>query len=704
VKVRKETAERRGTPARVSAPRLTARVFGSPMFSVDGTPLHLSSRKARALLAYLVLGDSGPQARERLVGLLWSEVSEENARASLRQIVHELRQAFKPSGFEGMHADKQTISLDPTLVVADVTAITAASDAGMAHPALVEVAQLPQTLLEGLDTVDPGFSVWLRAKRQTLHERMVRGLEVGLRTVADSAIRESIANALIHLDSTHEEACRALIQARADRGDFGGALRLYKGLWDLLDEEFDVEPSIETQDLVVRIRNSMSAADQAAAFRSVPEAEVPGTADHAPAPPPVPVPPIGLAKAKPVQRNLIITVGGFDASGTAPDQRYVVHGFRHELVAGLVRFREWNIRDDMSVGQDNSPPEDVAGEYRVDATAVSGPDSVRMILTLRDAQTGVYIWSDRYSLTLQGWHDAQQSIIRKIAVTLKVHLSASRLNRLSNEPDISLDVFDRWLRAQAMIHSFDPREWVRADEIFRATIVEAPNFSPAYSSLAQMHNARHIFLPGAKNDLESGAESLQLARAAVQLDPLDSRAHLCLGWAYAIARNFSNAELHMGLAAELNDNDPWTLISTALFYSFCSHHDRAAANCKRALEVAGTPTRTHWVYQSTIEFLRGDYDGCITSSLNSGDAVASNIAWRAAAQAHIGREHDATRTLRRFYEIARTQWRDGKPSEHDLLRWMLHLYPIRDEDLWSRLRDGISRAGADIRTIEFEGR
>ena len=120
--------------------------------------------------------------------------------------------------------------------------------------------------------------------------------------------------------------------------------------------------------------------------------------------------------------------------------------------------------------------------------------------------------------------------------------------RLAAEPDISLANYDRWLRGQALINSFSADNWKRARQIFKDTIREASNFSPAYSSLVQMHNSVHFAHPGVFRDPEQARQTLELAKTAVQLDPVDSRAQLCLGWAYAMAKQNAQAELHMDLA------------------------------------------------------------------------------------------------------------------------------------------------------------
>src|SRR5204863_93244 len=49
-------------------------------------------------------------------------------------------------------------------------------------------------------------------------------------------------------------AARLMMRLRAEAGDIGGALSVYKRLWDLLGEEYDVEPSKKTQELVAALK------------------------------------------------------------------------------------------------------------------------------------------------------------------------------------------------------------------------------------------------------------------------------------------------------------------------------------------------------------------------------------------------------------------------------------------------------------------
>ena len=75
-------------------------LFGGFRLTANGMPVGVSSRRARGLIAYLCAMRDGSAARERLAGLLWSDRGEEQARASLRQCLLEIKAALNGTGCE----------------------------------------------------------------------------------------------------------------------------------------------------------------------------------------------------------------------------------------------------------------------------------------------------------------------------------------------------------------------------------------------------------------------------------------------------------------------------------------------------------------------------------------------------------------------------------------------------------------------------
>ncbi len=252
-------AELRKPPRKlISAPPPPARVCLLDGFSlhVRGRDVILRNCKARALIAYLLLARGMRETRERLIGLLWSETEEVKARASLRQLVHLLRENLEEAGVVGFFADKAQVGLDSTLFATDLHELTTSIDADGPEDHFFANEAFEESILRGYDDVDPAFGSWLSIKRETIRQFVVRKLETRLADAEpQSKVGKRVAAALFRVDPTHESACQALMRASMAAGNVGGALAAYKQLWERLADEYDVEPSGATQELVVAIKN-----------------------------------------------------------------------------------------------------------------------------------------------------------------------------------------------------------------------------------------------------------------------------------------------------------------------------------------------------------------------------------------------------------------------------------------------------------------
>jgi DNA-binding SARP family transcriptional activator/TolB-like protein len=672
-----------------AAARLSVSLVGRPSIMFGGRPVELRTQKASAVLSYLALTEAKHESRERLVGLLWSRSDEEKARASLRQVVRELRTAFEGAGYGGFSAGRLGIHLDAEKVEVDIESVIRLAESGGVHPLLLNTPDFGARILEGMDDLDPSFRIWVLAKRQTINDRLMRSLGAGLvAKEVRAGAKTEIATAIANLDPTHEEACCHLMRVHAEQGDVAGALRIYKALWDLLDRDYGMEPSPVTEELVASIKLG---AFERPANRFVaqlePQGRVAGTG-HGGSGRPV------VAAIRPGNSaRICLVLRPFQMHGVDSDHAHLVQGFSLHLAACLVRFREWSVIDRPPAAS-ALPQPDSAPQYCIETTAYQAGTEINMVMVLRDEATGIYVWSESLRLGLDNWFETQQRIIRRIASSLNVQLSAERLTRLAGEPDVSLDMHDRWLRGQSLHFKYDAESWQRAVAIFRDAIRENPAFSPCYSSLVQMNNIEHFVHPGLFRDLDKAKATLELAKRAVQLDPVDSRAHLCCGWSYVMALREAEAAPHMDLACELNDNDPWTLLSSAACCVFCGSIDQGRLRAEQSLALSPAPSYLEWGYHGIIRFLCGDYAGAIEAIDRAEGVLKTLPAWRAAAMFHLGRPDLARLEAQRFLNGTRSFWVGSTvPTDEAVVRWALQAHPISVAARWEVLRDGLRGAG-----------
>src|ERR1700730_5676574 len=90
---------------------LEVRLLGELGVELDGSAVTLpTSRRACLLLGWLALR-SGPHSRSRLAALLWPDVLDASARASLRSALWALRAAFGPAAAEYLHTGRDHVEL-----------------------------------------------------------------------------------------------------------------------------------------------------------------------------------------------------------------------------------------------------------------------------------------------------------------------------------------------------------------------------------------------------------------------------------------------------------------------------------------------------------------------------------------------------------------------------------------------------------------
>src|SRR5262245_26016869 len=228
---------------------LNLRLFGGVVLrSEQGPQAPQLGRKVRALLAYLALAPDTPIPREKLMALLWSDRGEEQARASLRQALTELRQALgDPSP---LRTEQDTVSLDSSGVVVDAIEFARLAKANK----LDEAAALYHgVLLDGHGVRDGAFEDWLAAERARLHDLAVGTLHrLAASQSGDAAI--ATAQRLLQLEPAHEETHRLLMNLHAAASQRAQALRQYQLCREALQRELQTTPDAETERLYRQIQ------------------------------------------------------------------------------------------------------------------------------------------------------------------------------------------------------------------------------------------------------------------------------------------------------------------------------------------------------------------------------------------------------------------------------------------------------------------
>lgn len=133
--------------------------------SADGSSIDISSRRGKALLAMLATASHGERTRAWLEDKLWGSRSQDQARASLRRELSNLRTTLNGGGTALLISDREKVRLNLNLVRIDVR---------QPAPLGGGFGVGRSEFLEGLDiAAAEGFEDWLREQRSTLREGRV---------------------------------------------------------------------------------------------------------------------------------------------------------------------------------------------------------------------------------------------------------------------------------------------------------------------------------------------------------------------------------------------------------------------------------------------------------------------------------------------------------------------------------------------------
>src|SRR5256884_2538438 len=261
----------------MTMPTLHLRLLGD--FSLiynDQQVTSLNTMRLQSLITYLVLHRDVPQQRQHLAFLFWPDTTEAQARNNLRQLLHQLRQAF-PAVEHFLSADTHMLHWHPVtpfhLDVAEFEQALTLADAATRrhdqhghpqgaphHP--TPPLSLQQAALEQADSLYRGellpgcYDEWILPERERLRQRHRQVLEQLLRLFevqGDNVTAIRYAQRLIGLDPLSEDLSRRLMRLFALNNDRASALHIYHTCVSTLQRELGVDPDPATREAYERL-------------------------------------------------------------------------------------------------------------------------------------------------------------------------------------------------------------------------------------------------------------------------------------------------------------------------------------------------------------------------------------------------------------------------------------------------------------------
>jgi TolB-like protein len=664
----------------------------------------LAQPKRAALLAYLaVAAPRGFSRRDKLIGLFWPERDPEHARGALRTALHFLRHWLDEEVVVGR--GDQEIGLAEGALWCDAVAFEEA----LARRELERALELYRgDLLEGFFISEaPEFERWLEGERKRLRIRA---------TQAAWALAEREERAGNGVEAVYwarratafapddEGALRRLIELLDRVGDRAGALREYQLFERGLRQDYELEPSAETQALIALIQERVG-----------PGREEPGD---------VPV-------AKGIRRIAVLP-----ARHLPPDssEEYFADGITDQLINTLGKLGALEVisrTSAMRYKETSKTVPQIARELDVDGvvevSVFRAEDRVRISAQLIEAATDRQLWAESYERHLHDVLALQADVCRAIVGQIQVTLTPEEETRLADTRPVDAQAHEAYLRGMFLVNQMTPAGLEKGIAyLWEATELD-PHDTHAYVGLARAYcSCELVYLYSLPREVVFGKAKAAALRA-IELDETQCGAHTALGlvrlwydrdwpgaeqefrraiecnptcalgfWGYALylmaTEQLEDAIAVNRRAQELDPLSPCITVSLAVRYYVVGQYDRAIAEARRALELGPEYTPALWILGAAYE-RKGMYEEAIAAHRSGVEVNPILSLILAITYAMEGRREQAQKALAELDEQTKRRQAVGTAEVYAALgerdqafQWLETAYQERDPWLyWLRL-------------------
>lgn len=295
--------------------------------------------------------------------------------------------------------------------------------------------------------------------------------------------------------------------------------------------------------------------------------------------------------------------------------------------------------------------------YILEGSVRKAGNRIRITAQLVSVRDGYHLWAERFDRLVEDIFDLQNEVSQKIVDALKISLTDSERQALTQKPTDDLRAYDFYMRGRELLYLKGRRNTESAIRMFENAVEIDPGFASAYAGLAEAYSSMYEWYEGNSSWL---SKAIEMNQKALALEPslLDAKFGIAMVHFHhrrleeskrsleAILRENSEyypAYLRLGMIAELSDDLEGALKyyrRAAELKPYDEDPWRFLVGVQRKLgNVAAAEKAALKVIEITSRKLEASLDDIV---------VMSRLA---EAYARFGSKEEATATLKRVLEL-----------------------------------------------------
>jgi len=310
--------------------------------------------------------------------------------------------------------------------------------------------------------------------------------------------------------------------------------------------------------------------------------------------------PIGTLSTEIVPEKSIAVLY-FENMNSETDSDYFCAGMTEDIITDLSKIKELKVvsRTDVLPFRKKEVNMRQVGEalrvnYILEGSVRTAGNRIRITAQLISLRDGYHLWAERFDRQVEDIFDLQNEVSQKIVDALKISLSDTERELLTQKPTDDLLAYDFYMRGRELLYLKGRRNTESAIEMFESAIALDPGFASSYAGLAEGYSAMYEWYDGSSSWL---SKAIEINQQALTLEPtlLDAKfgiamvyfhhrlfaeskrtieeilrdnsefypGHLRLGMIAELSNDLEGALRHYRRAADLKpyDEDPWRYLA-----------------------------------------------------------------------------------------------------------------------------------------------
>jgi serine/threonine protein kinase/Flp pilus assembly protein TadD len=270
-----------------------------------------------------------------------------------------------------------------------------------------------------------------------------------------------------------------------------------------------------------------------------------------------------------------IAVLYFENMNSEKESDYFCAGMTEDIITDLSKIKELKVvsRTDVLPFRNKEVNTRQVGDalrvnYILEGSVRTAGNRIRITAQLISVRDGYHLWAERFDRLVEDIFDLQNEVSQKIVDALKVSLSESERELLTQKPTDDLRAYDFYMRGRELLYLKGRRNTESAIKMFEDAVAIDSGFASAYAGLAEAYSSMYEWYDAASTWL---SKAIEMNQKALALEPTSLDAKFGIATVYFNQRRFSDSKraieellkenpdyypghLRLGMIAELSND------------------------------------------------------------------------------------------------------------------------------------------------------